>query len=428
MSFRFCHLDLFCLPAGRQEFCALIFEFNCNIAMDRNKHIGYRPTWAEINLGNLEYNFKQVKKLLAPQTKVMVTVKADAYGHGLIPVAKRLISCGVDYLGVASIDEGIRLRQEKIKLPILVLGAVLKNDIGPLFRYNLALTLCTEELAAALNNKGRSLGKQINVHIKVDTGMGRLGVLCGDALGFIKKVRHLRFINIEGLFTHFPLADTNKSFTLYQINLFNHLIKKLNKLGINIPLVHAANSMGIAGYKNSHFNMVRPGLVIYGLYPKENFPAFRLSGIPQRAGKAGSRNMREDMKLKPVLSLKTKVVYIKKVPKGYGISYGHDYVTKNDTTIVTLPIGYGDGYARNLSNQAPVLIRGKYFTISGRVCMDQIMIDVGGKAVKVGDEVVLIGAQGKNKITTEELARLSGTIPYEIVCGLGSRIPRVYVK
>ena len=391
-----------------------------------NSKIGYRPTWAEINLRNLAHNYRQIENLLSPAVKIMVTVKADAYGHGLVPVARKLLSCGVDYLGVASIDEGIKLRQAKVNAPVLVLGLMLKKDIAPLFRYGLATTVCDVELAAALNNKARVLGKPLNVHVKVDTGMGRLGVLSQEAAKFIKKLHRLKFINIEGLFTHFALADTDEGFTSCQIDLFNRLISRLNKDGIYIPLLHAANSMGVIGYKNSHFNMVRPGLVIYGLYPaplercgvypKENFPA-----------KAGSRNMREKIDLKPVLSLKTKVIYIKKVPRGHGISYGHDYRTRKDTKIVTLPIGYGDGYPRNLSNQAPVLIRGKRFTISGRICMDQMMVDVGDASIKIGEEVVLIGYSGKQRISAEELARLGGTIPYEIVCGLGSRIPRIYI-
>jgi alanine racemase len=372
-----------------------------------NKYIGYRPTWAEVNLSNIDYNFAQVRKIISPQVKVMVTVKADAYGHGLIPVSKRLCGCAADYLGVASIDEGIKLRQAGIRIPILVLGIVLKHDIEPLLKYNLTATVCTQEFAAALNKRAKARHKPANVHIKVDTGMGRIGVMPRQAGSVVKAIRGFKFINIEGIFTHFAFADMSREFTLYQINLFDRLITDLKKEGIRIPLVHAANSAGIINYQSGHFNMVRPGLVIYGLYP---------------SGKA-----RLNIRLKPVLSLKTKVVYVKKVPKGYGISYGHTYFTKKDTTIVTLPVGYGDGYPRNLSNQAPVLIRGRRFKISGRVCMDQIMVDVGNLAVKVGDEAVLIGRQAKQRISAEELADLSGTIPYEIVCGLGSRVPRVYI-
>ncbi|MFA5144587.1 MAG: alanine racemase [Candidatus Omnitrophota bacterium] len=374
--------------------------------MNKNSHIGYRPTWAEIKLGNLTYNLNQVRKKLSASTKVMVTIKADAYGHGLIPIARRLVSDGVDFFGVASIDEGIKLRKAGVSLPILILGLVLKNDIKPVFRYKLTPTVCDEGLAFSLNNKARALGRPVNVHIKVDTGMGRIGVLSEDAEKLVGKVHKMKFINIEGIFTHFAFADMNKEFTSYQINLFKHLIQRLNSSGINIPLVHAANSIALIDYKVSHFNMARPGLVVYGLYPAKS----------------------SKIKLKPVLSLKTKVVFVKKVPVGYGISYGHDYVTKRETRIATLPIGYGDGYPRNLSGRAPVLIGGRRFKICGRICMDQIMVDVGNFPVKAGDEVVLIGSQGRNNITTEELARLSGTIPYEFVCGLGSRIPRIYIN
>lgn len=368
-------------------------------------YTGYRPTWAEINLGNLSYNFAKIKKLLSPQVKVMVCVKADAYGHGLIPVSERLQQEGADYLSVASIDEGVKLRDAGIRLPILVLGMILKKDIEPLLKYGLTQTVCDQGLATSLNDSGRKINKKVNIHIKVDTGMGRLGVLYKDAITFVKKIKKLQFINIEGIFTHLSLADINREFSLYQINLFNSLIKELKKDRINIPIMHAANSLGLISYKESRFNMVRPGLVIYGLYPQEGM----------------------DIRLKPVLSLKTKVVYSKRVPAGYGISYGYTYVTNKETTVVNLPIGYGDGYPRNLSNLAPVLIKGRRFKISGRICMDQIMVDVGDLALKLGEEVVLIGAQGKDKITAEELAMLSATIPYEIVCGLGSRIPRAYV-
>ena len=372
--------------------------------MKKDNFIGYRPTWAEVNLGNLSFNFQQIKQILPAKVKVMVCVKADAYGHGLIPVASRLAKNGVDYLSVASIDEGIELREAGIKLPILVLGIILEKDIWPLLKYGLSQTVCTEDLARSLSFAGEKSGHKIHIHVKVDTGMGRLGVIHKDAVSFIKKINKFKGINIEGIFTHLSLADINRDFTLHQIKLFNDLFAKLKKALISIPLIHAANSLGVTNYKESHFNMVRPGLVIYGLYPEE------LSNI----------------ELKPVLSLKTRVVYLKRVPAGYGISYGYTYVTKKEATIVNLPIGYGDGYPRNLSNLAAVLINGRRFKISGRVCMDQIMVDVGDTKVTVGDEVVLIGSQGKNKINTEELAALSATIPYEIVCGLSSRIPRIY--
>lgn len=365
----------------------------------------YRPTWAEVKLANIAHNFREIKKRITPGVKIMACVKADAYGHGLVPVAKKLTFCKVDYLSVASIDEGVKLREAGIKTPILVLGLVLKKDIAPLFKYNLTQTVCTDGLALALNNKARSENKPVRVHVKIDTGMGRLGVLHHEALDFLKRIIRLKYVITEGLFTHLACADVNRSFTRYQISVFEGLVNSLDACGIKIPFVHTANSMGVLGYRDSYFNMIRPGLILYGLYPQKGLK----------------------IKLKPVLSLKTKVVYVKKVPKGWGISYGHTYVTDRDTSIVTLPIGYGDGYPRNLSNTAPVIIKKKRHNISGRVCMDQTMVDVGTLKVNLGDEVVLIGSQGKSKVTAEELAELSDTIPYEIVCGLGSRVPRIYV-
>ncbi len=369
------------------------------------REIGYRPTWAEINLKSLAYNLNQIKKALSAKTKILATIKADGYGHGLIPVARKLTACKVDYFGVASIDEGIKLRAAGIKDPILILGLIFKDDAGILFRYKLTPTICSYGQALKLDRFGRRLGQRIKVHIKVDTGMARIGVAWQEAKKLICQIFRLKFVEIEGLFTHFALADIDKKFTEYQISLLNKLCFQLEIEGLHIPLIHAANSMGLLAFRNSHFNMVRPGLVLYGLYPKQALK----------------------IKLKPVLSLKTKVIYVKRVFKGCGISYGHSYVTRKKTTIVTLPIGYGDGYPRNLSNIGPVLIKGKRFKVSGRICMDQIMVDVGNLKVRIGDDAVLIGSQGKLCITAEELADISGTISYEIVCGLGSRIPRIYI-
>jgi len=367
--------------------------------------IGYRPTWAEVDLNALEYNFNQVKKAVSPGTRILATIKADAYGHGLIPVARKLARCGADYFGVASIDEGIKLRKSGINTPVLILGLILKEDIPAVLKNKLIPTVCSYDQASEFDRLGRKLGRKVLLHIKVDTGMGRIGVDHVEAFDLIRKIHRLKFAGIEGIFTHFAFADMDRDFTSRQITLFNRLIARLKDNGINIPLVHSANSMGVLAYRNSHFNMVRPGLVLYGLYPAEKLR----------------------VRLKPVLSLKTRVVYIKSVPRGTGISYGHIYSTKSKTAVITLPIGYGDGYPRNLSNIAPLLIKGERFKICGRICMDQIMADVGDFKVRLGDEVVLIGSQGRNRITSEELAGLSGTISYEIVCGLGSRIPRVYI-
>ncbi len=373
--------------------------------LPKSKLIGYRPTWAEINLGNLGHNFYQLKKLLNPGVKLLVTVKADAYGHGMIPVARKLSSSGVDWFGVASIDEGIRLREAGIRKPVLVLGLVLPRDIPPLFEYRLTPTVCDIGFARLLSKKAVSLNRLCRLHLKVDTGMGRIGVMVQDALSLAKSISALRNIELEGVFTHFSCADSDRAFTIKQIDLFISLLKSLESAGIRLPLAHAANSMGLIGYEEGHFNMVRPGLAVYGLYPKPGL----------------------SIKLKPVLSLKTQVIYVKRVPRSTPISYGGTYACRRQTNIATLPVGYGDGYPRNLSGKAPVLIAGRRLRISGRICMDQIMVDAGDLAVKIGDEVVLIGSQGRQVISAEELARLSATISYEIVCGLGNRIPRVYV-
>lgn len=368
--------------------------------------IGFRPTWAEVNLDNLSHNLSQIRRCVGPRTRIMACVKADAYGHGLVPVARKLLAQGVDYFAVASIDEAIRLRKAEIYTPILILGVVLERDIEPLFRYAVTPTVCTRQFLAALEKAGRSFGRTIPAHVKVDTGMARIGVSSAQTLDFLRSLRAFKYVRLEGLFTHLSSADCDRQQTMRQIRIFQRLVDDCRAQGIDVPLVHAANSMGVAGYPESHFNMVRPGLILYGLSPRKKL----------------------GLALKPVLSLKTAVIFTKQVPAGTGISYGHTYVTRKAGTIATLPIGYGDGYPRNLSNCGPVLINGKRYRISGRVCMDQIMVDTGRDRVKPGDAVVLIGTMAGEKISAEELAGMSGTISYEIVCGLGSRVPRVYLQ
>jgi len=367
----------------------------------------YRPTWAEIDLRAIEHNYARVRRLVGRETKIMVVVKANAYGHGIVEVSTVLERLGVDYLGVATTDEAVRLREYGMKTPILVLGSVLPDEVRALVENNITLTLCNEDLLEAIR-KETGFGRKAKVHIKIDTGMGRIGVWHEEALHFIKdSLAQEKNIIIEGIYTHFSSAGRDDFFTNYQIDAFEKVLAKLDGFDIRIPLRHAANSIATVDFKRSHLNLVRPGLIIYGMYPKHTFPKL--------------------IKLKPALSLKTKVVYIKETPPGRSISYGRTYVTQKHTRIATLPIGYADGYSRNLSNRAEVLVRGRRAHVVGKVTMDQTMIDVGHiKGVKTGDEVVLIGKQGRNEIRAEKLARLAGTIAYESISLISNRVPRVY--
>ena len=373
--------------------------------MNIKNNVFFRPTWAEINLRNLDYNFRLIKKLVGPKVKILVPVKADAYGHGIIAISKRLEKLGVDYLGVASIDEGITLRENKIKNPILVLSPIFLDGVEAVLKHNLIPSVCTWELALKLNQQATRRNQKAVIHIKVDTGMRRIGIAHHSARKFIRQASGLKNILIEGIFTHFPCADNKPAFTREQIRIFDALIQQLEKEGINIPLKHASNSLGVLDYPAGHFNMVRPGLMVYGLSPRD----------------------RLRHKLLPVLSLKSRIAYVKDVEKGKGIGYGHTYVTSRKTRLATLPVGYGDGYPRSLSNKAFCLIGGKRVRIIDRICMDQMMADVTHiRGVKAGQEVVLIGRQKGESVSAEELAKLAGTISYEIVCGLGQRIPRIY--
>jgi len=367
-----------------------------------------RPTWAEIDLTAITLNLKNISRKVRRHTKILAIVKANGYGHGAVEVAKRLKKCNVAYFGVATISEAIELRQNRIDNPILILENLSYCELPALISYNITSTIAELDIAKCLDKKLNRLSKKMPVHIKIDTGMGRFGVWHKDSLSFIRELSKLKNIILEGIYTHFPSADEDDEFTNSQIVYFNKLINDLENENIFIPLKHMANSIAVVRHKNSHLNLVRPGLMIYGLYP--------------------DIKTKKIIKLKPVMSFKTKITFLKKVPAGRSISYGRTFITKRMSKIATLPVGYADGYNRILSNKADVLIRAKRCPVVGRVCMDHIMVDVTDVSAKLGDEVVLMGRQKDLEISAEEIANLCSTISYEVVCWVSKRVPRIYIK
>ena len=371
----------------------------------------YAPTWIEIDLGAIRHNLSQIKKLVRNDTAILAPVKANAYGHGILEISRVLADSGVDYLGVSTIDEAILLRKNGFrKVPILMLGSVLSEAASLIVGNNITQAVGDMRLALAIEKCAKKQGKLAKVHVKIDTGMGRIGVWHKDAMHFVRALCKMKNLRLEGIFSHFSSSDESSALTHRQVQDFLSLIEEIERLGIHIKYKHMANSMAVIDYKSSHMNLIRPGLILYGLWPKPSLSSSKI-------------------KVKPALALKSSIVFLKDVPPGRTISYGGTHTTKNHTTIATIPIGYGDGLNRRLSNKGYVIVRGKRAPIIGRVCMDQIMVDVGNiVGVKVGDIVTMIGRQFKESITVEEIAVLCDTIPYEVICWLDKRVPRVYNK
>lgn len=364
----------------------------------------FRPLWIEIDLAAFRQNYLALKRKVRPYG-IIAAIKQNAYGHGLLPLARELSRLQVDFFAVESIEEAISLRNEKFKEPILILTAVLPQFATAFIKYKLTPTIVDLKFALALNRAAQKNGCVVPVHIKVDTGMGRLGVWYTQAAEFIQVLKTLKYLKLEGIYTHLPSADTEIKYTQTQIERFNGFVAALAKAGIKFKYQHIANSAGLINYPNARFNLVRPGLALYGIKPR----------------------LRDRINLKPILALKTKVVFIKQCLAGMTISYGRTYKLKRNAWIATLAVGYADGYQRALSNKAKVLINGKFYPVVGRVCMDHAMIDLGDDcSVKVGDEVVLIGSCGRHQITASDLAVWANTIPYEITSCLSTRIPRIY--
>ena len=378
-----------------------------------------RRTWAEIDLDALAQNFREVRKAADPKAMVCCVVKADAYGHGAVRVAREFASLGADWFAVSNLEEALQLRRAGIETPVLVLGYTPADKAGTLSRENISQCVYSLEYARDLSRFAREVGVKVNIHLKIDTGMSRLGFYYQDisrdeaAVEEVKEACSLPGLIPQGIFTHFAVSDEGQAgdaFTMRQFGCLKEMIESLARAGVNFPVRHCANSAGVFDYPLSHLDMVRAGIVLYGLYP--------------------SGELRSRPALKPALALKSVVSHVKTLLPGATVSYGRKFTAQQEMRVATVPVGYADGYPRLLSpGGAEVLIRGKRCPILGRICMDQLMADVTAlDQVRVGDTVTLIGRDGEEEITADELAEKEGTINYEVVCALSKRVPRVYVK
>lgn len=369
--------------------------------------------WAEIDLDNIAHNMREIRRITNKRAEVMGVVKADAYGHGVMEVTRTLLANGASRLAVSMLDEAIQLRQNGIDVPILVLSYTDPVRAEEIIQNEITQTVFSHDLAKALSDAAVRLKRSIKIHIKIDTGMTRVGFMPGySAVKNVLEICKLPGIIVEGLFTHFASADeADKSYTYMQFERFMSIVSELGRVGVHIPVKHVCNSAGIIEFPEMHLDMVRPGVIIYGMYPSEEVD-------------------RSKIELKPAMTLKANVVLVKEVERDTCISYGRIFKTCRDSRIATIPIGYADGYTRLLSNKGKVLVNGETAPIVGRICMDQCMIDVTDlcREVRAGDEVVLFGRQETAEIAVEEVAEQIGTINYEIVCLIGKRVPRAYIQ
>lgn len=380
----------------------------------------HRATFAEINLDAFRHNIQTLQKSLQPGVEILAVVKADAYGHGAVPCAHAALEAGAGYLGVGIIEEGIELRNSGIVAPILVLGSFFIEEAKDLIQHNLVPTLCTEHQARNLSEQARKSGTTPKIHIKIDTGMTRLGVQPDQFLSLLQDVVQCKNLELEAVSTHFSSADEeDPEFTLHQLSLFSNALKQMKKAGIQVPLIHAANSAAILKYPESHFNMVRPGLILYGALPSPNLKPC-VEALAKKNKEKG---------FIPAMQWKTKILQLNQIPKGTPLSYGRLHTATRDSQVATLPLGYADGLSRLLTNKMQMIVNGKKVPQVGAICMDLCVMDVTDVAgVEVGDEVVIFGNQGDESISVEEMAGLTGTVPYEILCSVGKRVPRVYLR
>jgi alanine racemase len=369
-------------------------------------------TWVEIDLDALAHNISEVRSRIGAGQRMLLVVKADAYGHGAVEVSRAAVAAGVDMLGVATLQEGIELRQAGIAAQVLILSPPMENETRDIIEYDLACSVPSLGIARALSRVCVDRGKTGSVHVEVDTGMGRSGVGLDEALPFVTAVGKLPSLSLDGIYTHFPASDDDAGFTRQQVSQFVRLLARLDRKGIAVPLRHAANSGAVLGVEESFaspLNMVRPGIMVYGLSPSGMSPG--------------------DAELVPVMTFKSRIAQIRELPEGHPVSYGMTFRTPGPMRVAVIPVGYGHGYSWRLSNAGEVLVRGRRAPIVGRVTMDVTLVDVDGLSdARVGDEVVLFGRQEDGEITVDEVAARVGTINYEIICGIGKRVTRAYLR
>lgn len=372
-----------------------------------------RPVWAEINLSNLDYNIKNIKAKLGSGTKIIGVVKADGYGHGSVKVAEVLRANGVDTFAVSTLQEAIVLREAGATEQIISLSLTPNFYSNVLVEYDITPVISSLENARAISKTAAEVGKTVSGFIAADTGMGRIGYLTWDenAVSEIKEISQLPNFKIAGLFSHMSTADSaNKTFSRQQEQCFNEFYDKLIAAGIEIPMRTFANSASVMELPSVYFDAVRPGIILYGCYPSDEVDKSSLS-------------------LKPVMSVKATISHLKDVPAGFSVSYGREFISKRPSKIATIALGYADGYPRPYAPKGEVIVNGVKAPLAGNICMDQCMIDVTDVPdVKVGDEVIVMGSDGKNTILADDIAKATGTINYEIICAFGQRLPKVYVR
>lgn len=367
-----------------------------------------RPTLVEVNLGRLRENFCAIRDKVSP-AKFMAVLKANAYGHGLVEVARWMEQLGADYLGVAVVEEGILLREQGITAPILVLGGILGNQVPHFLKHDLTITASSIEKLYQVDEVAEQMGTKAKVHLKIDSGMERIGVHYYNANGFLETSLKCRNLEVEGIFSHFANAETaDLSHTRIQLERFQEVLSFYEKRSLPPPVRHIANSAAILQLPESYLDMVRPGILLYGVYP--------------------SPDVQRTVEVKPALSWKSHVVYFKVIQPNHPVGYGSTWSTDHMVRAVTVPVGYGDGYFRSMSGKAQVIIRGKRYPVVGKISMDQIVVNIEWDSAYNDDEVMLIGEKDGLTISTEELAEWAGTIPYEILTNINTRVPRVYIQ